>query len=113
VSTDTGEESRRHRTRWRASRSALSAVLFGVGHLLALASSIGLSPILVVRTVLLNTVVGVGLGWLFRRRSLEAAVVAHASFTRRPGDDLGLAPRPDVVSSVSTVVTVSPITYDI
>ncbi|OYR58478.1 hypothetical protein DJ70_03035 [Halorubrum halodurans] len=57
-----------------------SAVLFGLGHLPALASSVELSAALVVRTVLLNGVVGVALGWLFWRRSLEAAMVAHAAF---------------------------------
>ncbi|MUW14297.1 CPBP family intramembrane metalloprotease [Halorubrum sp. CBA1125] len=57
-----------------------SAVAFGVGHLPALASTIGLTPALVVRTVLLNAIVGVALGWLFWRRSLEAAMVAHTTF---------------------------------
>jgi len=59
---------------------AVSAVLFGVGHLPALAASVGLGPVLVVRTVLLNAVVGVGFGWLFWRHSLESAMVAHAAF---------------------------------
>lgn len=58
----------------------VSAVLFGVGHLPALATTVGLTPALVVRTVVINAVVGVGLGWLFWRRSLETAMVAHASF---------------------------------
>ena len=57
-----------------------SALLFGLGHLPALAASLGLTQALVVRTVLLNAVAGVGLGWLFWRRSLEAAMVAHAAF---------------------------------
>ncbi|SMO50441.1 CPBP family intramembrane glutamic endopeptidase [Halorubrum cibi] len=57
-----------------------SAVLFGLGHLPVLASSIGLTPALIVRTVLLNAIVGVALGWLFWRRSLETAMVAHAAF---------------------------------
>lgn len=58
----------------------LSAVLFGAGHLPALASSFGLTPALVVRTVLLNALAGIGFGWLFWRYSLETAMVAHASF---------------------------------
>jgi membrane protease YdiL (CAAX protease family) len=57
-----------------------SAVAFGVGHLPALASTFDLTPALVVRTVLLNAIVGVALGWLFWRRSLETAMVAHAAF---------------------------------
>ncbi|TKX75163.1 CPBP family intramembrane metalloprotease [Halorubrum sp. GN11_10-6_MGM] len=59
---------------------AISAVLFGVGHLPALAGAVGLTPALVARTVLLNAVAGVAFGWLYWRRSLEAAMVAHAAF---------------------------------
>lgn len=58
----------------------VSAVLFGVGHLPALAQAVSLTPALVVRTVLLNAVAGILFGWLYWRRSLEAAMVAHASF---------------------------------
>ncbi|ELY58508.1 CPBP family intramembrane glutamic endopeptidase [Natronococcus jeotgali] len=59
---------------------AVSAVAFGLGHLPALASTIGLTTPLIVRTVLLNALVGVVLGWLFWRRSLETAMIAHAAF---------------------------------
>lgn len=59
---------------------AVSAVLFGVGHLPALASTYGLTPLLVARTVLLNAVVGLGFGWLFWQDSLETAMVSHATF---------------------------------
>ncbi|MFC7096399.1 CPBP family intramembrane glutamic endopeptidase [Halobaculum marinum] len=58
----------------------VAAVLFGLGHLPALAQSVALTPALVARTVLLNAVAGVIFGWLYWRRSLEAAMVAHASF---------------------------------
>lgn len=59
----------------------VSALLFGVGHLPALSASLGeLAPALVVRTVLLNAVAGVVFGWLYWRKSLEAAMVAHVSF---------------------------------
>ncbi|WP_224270117.1 CPBP family intramembrane glutamic endopeptidase [Haloprofundus salinisoli] len=62
----------------------IAAVAFGVGHLPALlgtADSLGIpvSPGLVARTVLLNAVGGVAFGWLFWRRSLEAAMVGHAA----------------------------------
>jgi membrane protease YdiL (CAAX protease family) len=59
---------------------AASAVLFGVGHLPALAQSVELTPALVARTVLLNAIAGVLFGWLYWRRSLEAAMVSHAAF---------------------------------
>jgi membrane protease YdiL (CAAX protease family) len=58
----------------------ISAVLFGVGHLPALAQSVALTPALIARTVLLNAIAGILFGWLYWRRSLETAMVAHASF---------------------------------
>jgi membrane protease YdiL (CAAX protease family) len=66
------------RVTWAA--IAVSAVLFGIGHLPALAQSVGLTPALVARTVLLNAIAGVIFGWLYWQRSLEAAMVAHAAF---------------------------------
>ncbi|WP_246988936.1 CPBP family intramembrane glutamic endopeptidase [Halorientalis marina] len=58
----------------------VAAVLFGLGHLPALAQVVALTPALIARTVLLNAVAGVLFGWLYWRRSLEAAMVSHASF---------------------------------
>lgn len=58
----------------------ISSVLFGVGHLPALAAQVGLGPVLVARTILLNAVLGVAFGWLYWRRSLEAAMAAHIAF---------------------------------
>ncbi|MGB9964717.1 CPBP family intramembrane glutamic endopeptidase [Halobacterium hubeiense] len=58
----------------------VAAVLFGVAHLPALAASVDLTPALVARTVLLNALAGLAFGWLYWRRSLEAAMVAHAAF---------------------------------
>ena len=56
----------------------LAAILFGIGHLPALATMVPLTAIIVVRTVFLNFIGGVVFGWLFWRHSLEAAMVAHA-----------------------------------
>ena len=56
----------------------LAAILFGIGHLPALAAMVPLTGIIVVRTVFLNFIGGVIFGWLFWRHSLEAAMVAHA-----------------------------------
>lgn len=56
----------------------ISAILFGIGHLPALAATVPLSAIIVVRTVFLNAIGGLLFGWLFWRYSLEAAMVAHA-----------------------------------
>lgn len=56
----------------------VAALLFGIGHLPALAAMVPLNAIIVVRTVFLNFIGGVIFGWLFWRHSLEAAMVAHA-----------------------------------
>ncbi len=57
----------------------LAAVLFGLGHLPALAGMVTLTPLIVFRTVLLNALGGLLFGWLFWRRNLETAMVAHAA----------------------------------
>lgn len=58
----------------------LSALLFGAGHLPATAAIVPLTPIIVVRALVLNGVIGCIAGWLFWRRGLESAMVAHAMF---------------------------------
>lgn len=58
----------------------VSAAAFGLAHLPALAASATLTPALVVRTLLLNGIGGVAFGWLYWQRSLESAMVAHATF---------------------------------
>ncbi len=57
----------------------LAAVLFGVGHLPAVSALVPLNTAIIVRTILINALGGVIFGWLFWRRNLEAAMVAHAS----------------------------------
>ena len=57
----------------------LAALLFGAGHLPALAAMVDLTPLIVLRTILLNALGGVLCGWLFWRRRLETAMVAHAT----------------------------------
>jgi membrane protease YdiL (CAAX protease family) len=56
----------------------VAAILFGLGHLPALSQLVVLTPLLVIRTVLLNALGGLLFGWLFWRRGLETAMVAHA-----------------------------------
>ncbi|SNR48635.1 CPBP family intramembrane glutamic endopeptidase [Halorubrum vacuolatum] len=58
----------------------VSAIMFGVGHLPALATTFELTTPLILRTVLLNALAGIVLGWLFWKRSLETAMIAHAAF---------------------------------
>lgn len=55
----------------------LAAVLFGVGHLGVVSAVAPLTAAVVTRTVALNALAGIAFGWLFWRRSLEAAMLAH------------------------------------
>ena len=57
----------------------VTALLFGAGHLPAVRSLVPLTALVVVRTVVLNALAGVVFGWLYWRRSLESAMLAHAS----------------------------------
>ncbi len=56
----------------------LAALLFGAGHLpAAINSGLAGTPLLMVRIVGLNALAGVVFGWLFWRRGLEHAMLAH------------------------------------
>lgn len=66
-----------HRVMWAA--IGLSALVFALAHLPAVAQSAALTPALVARTLALNAIGGVVYGWLFWRRGLECAMLAHAS----------------------------------
>lgn len=57
----------------------LAAVLFGLGHLPTTALLVPLTPLIVTRAVVLNGIIGVVCGWLFWKRGLESAMVAHFS----------------------------------
>jgi len=57
-----------------------AALLFGIGHLPAMAAAVPLTDALMVRTVALNALGGLVFGWLFWRRNLEAAMISHATF---------------------------------
>lgn len=54
------------------------ALAFGLGHLPALAADGNPDPVLIVRTVLVNALLGVLYGWLYRRFALEYAMASHA-----------------------------------
>ncbi len=58
----------------------LAAIVFGVLHLPMTAMLTALTPIVIVRGLVINGIGGVIFGWLYWRRSLEAAMVAHAMF---------------------------------
>lgn len=57
----------------------LAAALFGLGHLPTLALSVPITSMVVARTVVLNGVLGIVLGWLYWKRGLESAIIAHFS----------------------------------
>lgn len=57
----------------------VAAALFGAGHLPAAAKVWGLEPIVIARTLLLNGIAGVAFGWLYWKRGLEMAMLAHFS----------------------------------
>jgi membrane protease YdiL (CAAX protease family) len=60
---------------WTA--NVLAAAIFGVGHLPATAALMALTPLVVTRALVLNGLAGVVFGWLYWRRGLLAAMVAH------------------------------------
>lgn len=55
----------------------LTALAFGAAHLPATAAMVELTPVVVVRALALNGLAGVLFGWLYWRRDLLAAMVAH------------------------------------
>jgi len=57
----------------------LAAVLFGLGHLPATKLLIPLTPLVITRAIVLNGLAGIGFGWLYWKRGLESAMVAHFS----------------------------------
>lgn len=57
---------------------AMSAALFGVGHLAGLSALGAATPLLIARTIVLNAIPGVAFGLLYLKRGLETAIVAHA-----------------------------------
>jgi membrane protease YdiL (CAAX protease family) len=57
----------------------LAAILFGIGHLPATARLAPLTPLLIVRALLLNGIAGILAGYLYWRYGLETAMIAHFS----------------------------------
>lgn len=55
----------------------ISAMVFAVLHFPALQETIGFTPLLVIRTFLLNSIPGAIFGWLYWKKGLESAMMAH------------------------------------
>jgi membrane protease YdiL (CAAX protease family) len=59
--------------------NVFAAVLFGLGHLPMTSAIVPLTPLVVVRAVVLNGLLGIGFGYLYWTRGLESAVFSHFS----------------------------------
>jgi membrane protease YdiL (CAAX protease family) len=57
----------------------MAALLFGLGHLPITAELMTLTPIIIFRALLLNGIGGVVFGWLYWKKGLESAMIAHFS----------------------------------
>ena len=55
----------------------LAAVIFGLGHLPITASITTITPIVIIRAIILNGIGGIVFGWLFWKKGLESAIIAH------------------------------------
>ncbi len=55
----------------------LASVLFGLGHLPTTRALTPLTPVLIIRAVVLNGVAGIAFGWLYWQYGLEAAMLSH------------------------------------
>jgi membrane protease YdiL (CAAX protease family) len=55
----------------------LAAVIFGLGHLPITASLTQLNTMVITRAVVLNGVGGIVFGWLYWKKGLESAMIAH------------------------------------
>ena len=57
----------------------VAAILFGVSHLPAAQQIFGvITPILFIRTIVSNGLLGIVFGYLFWKKGLEFAMIAHA-----------------------------------
>jgi len=57
----------------------LAAILFGLGHLPATAMLIPLTPLVILRAIVLNGLLGIAFGYLYEKYGLEAAITSHFS----------------------------------
>lgn len=57
----------------------IATLLFGIGHLPITATLTTITPLVVIRALLLNGIGGVVFGWLYWKKGLESAMIAHFS----------------------------------
>jgi membrane protease YdiL (CAAX protease family) len=56
---------------------AITSIIFGLGHLPATSMITELTPLVIARAIVLNGIAGLVLGWLYWKRGLEPAIIAH------------------------------------
>jgi membrane protease YdiL (CAAX protease family) len=59
--------------------NVLAAILFGLGHLPATSLLVPLTPLVILRAVVLNGLLGIAFGYLYVTRGLESAMLSHFS----------------------------------
>jgi len=57
----------------------LAAIIFGLGHLPVTSALTTLTPLVIFRALLLNGIGGIVFGWLYWKKGLESAMIAHFS----------------------------------
>ena len=57
----------------------LAAVMFGLGHLPATAAVMTITPLVVLRAIVLNGLLGIGFGYFYTKYGLESAILSHFS----------------------------------
>jgi len=57
----------------------ITAVIFGLGHLPITGALTMITPLIVVRAIVLNGIGGVVFGWLYWKKGLESAMIGHFS----------------------------------
>jgi membrane protease YdiL (CAAX protease family) len=55
----------------------ISAIIFGLGHLPVTAAITAITPVIVLRAIVLNGIGGLVFGWLYWKKGLEYGIVAH------------------------------------
>ncbi len=55
------------------------SVVFGLGHLPMTAKLMDITPVVVIRAIILNGIAGVVFGWLYWKKGLESAIISHFS----------------------------------
>ncbi len=57
----------------------IAAIVFGIGHLPITSELITITSLIIFRALLLNGIAGIIFGWLYWKKGLESAIIAHFS----------------------------------